>query len=74
MNTPRATHWAEGIGFVIAFFLVVALVIDAAYDFGYGHGAASVKPALCPRPMNYDMPRKQLLRRIRYEQTKGGVK
>jgi hypothetical protein len=74
MNTPRATHWAESIGFVIAFFLVIALVIDAAYNFGYGHGAASV---VCPKPipkLSYDMPRKQLLRRIRYEQSKGGVK
>lgn len=77
MTTPshrNPNHAFSALLFLACLLALLGLTIDAAYDFGHRHGVASVKPALCPHPMSYDMPRKQLLRRIKYEQSKGGVK
>ncbi len=77
MNTPSHRNQNRAFSallFLACLLVLLGLTIDAAYDFGYRHGVANAKPMLCPRPMSYDMPRKQLLRRIKYEQSKGGVK
>lgn len=74
MNTPRSTFWAERLIILFAIGLAFAWFIHAFYDWAFAHGAASV---VCPKPvarLSYDIDRAKLLRRIRYEQMKGGVK
>ena len=74
MRHRNPNSLADSLIFIVAFFACIGLTIDAAYRYGHAHGAASV---VCPKPvarMSYDMDRAKLLRRIRYEQTKGETK